>query len=108
MTTLDGTPAINTGVNGIKFSIHLRECDPDGRCQSILFSANWHIAAVSQERMLDWNRTRRFGRGYLSEQGMPVVEMDMDVHHGATTEALVSNLDRWKLVVKEFPIYFRR
>jgi hypothetical protein len=108
MTSLDGSPAINTSVNGIKFSIHFFECDPDGRCQSILFSSSWSIAGITPARMQDWNRTKRFGRGYLSEQSTPFVEMDMDFHHGATTEALISNLDRWKLVVKEFPTYFRR
>jgi hypothetical protein len=101
------TPVIDTSVNGIKFGIHFFECDPDKRCQSILFSASWHIAAVSEARMQEWNKTKRFGRAYLYD-GVPVVEMDMDVHHGATTEALVSNLDRWKLVVKEFPVFFRR
>jgi hypothetical protein len=95
-------------VNGIKFGIHFFECDPNGRCQSILFSANWSIPGITPARMQDWNRTKHFGRGYLSEQGTPFVEMDMDVHHGATTEAMASNLDRWKLVVKEFPAYFRR
>jgi hypothetical protein len=108
MATVDGTPVINTTVNGIKFGIYFFECDPGGRCQSIQFSADWSIPGITQARMQDWNRTRRFGRGYLSEHGTPFVEMDMDVHHGATTEALVNNLDRWKLVVKEFPAYFRR
>ena len=108
MTSFDGNPAINTSVNGIKFSVHFFECDPGGRCQSILFSSSWSIAGITPARMQDWNRTKRFGRGYLSEQGTPFVEMDMDFHHGATTEALISNLDRWKLVVKEFPTYFRR
>ena len=107
MTSVDGKPVINTSVNGAKFSIYFLECDPGGRCQSLQFSASWHIAAICPARMLDWNRTTRFGRGYLSEQGMPYVEMDMDVHHGATTEALANNLDRWKLVVREFPAYFR-
>jgi hypothetical protein len=108
VTSFDGRPAINTSVNGIKFGIFFLECDPDGRCQSIVFSASWSIAGITPDRMQDWNRTKRFGRGYLSEQGAPVVAMDIDVHHGATTEALVNNLDRWKLVVKEFPAYFRR
>ena len=105
---VDGTPVINTTANGIKFSIYFLECDLEGRCQSLEFLASWSIPGITQARMQDWNRTKRFGRGYLSDQGAPVVAMDIDVHHGATTEALVNNLDRWKLVVKEFPAYFRR
>jgi hypothetical protein len=107
MAGSNGAPVINTSANGINFGIHFFECAPDGRCQSMLFSASWHIAAISDARMMDWNRTKRFGRGYLYD-GVPIVEMDIDVHHGVTTEALVSNLDRWKLVVKEFPAFFRR
>jgi hypothetical protein len=108
MSSWDGKPLINTSVNGIKFGVYFFECDPGGRCQSILFSTSWSIPGISAARMQDWNRSKHFGRGYLSEQGTPFVEMDIDVHHGATTEALVSNLDRWKLVVKEFPTFFRR
>ncbi len=107
-SSVGGTPVINTSVNGIKFSIYFLECDPEGRCQSIEFLTSWSIPGITEARMQEWNRTKRFGRGYLSEQGAPVVAMDIDVHHGATTEALVNNLDRWKLVVKEFPAYFRR
>ena len=49
-----------------------------------------------------WNRDARFGRAYLDRDGDPVVEMDVDVSRGATTEALASNLESWRLVLREF------
>src|SRR5262245_30697939 len=52
---VDGTPVINTTVNGIKFSIYFLECDPVGRCQSIEFLASWSIPGVTEARMQEWN-----------------------------------------------------
>ena len=49
-----------------------------------------------------WNRDVCFGRAYPDRDGDPVVEMDVDVSRGATTEALASNLERWRLVLREF------
>ena len=49
-----------------------------------------------------WNRDARFGRAYLDKDDDPVVEMDVDVSRGATTEALASNLESWRLVLREF------
>ncbi len=60
---------------------------------------------MTPQRILDWNRDKRFGRAYLDKAGDPWVEMDMDVEHGATTEAIANDLERWKAVIQEFRTY---
>ena len=98
-TDRQGDPLIISNISG-------RQCE-GGRCGSIQFSAGFNDAAsVPMVKVMDWNRTKRFGRAYL-DSGSVYVEMDMDVERGATTEALANNFDRWAAVVEQFPKYFQ-
>jgi hypothetical protein len=36
-----------------------------------------------------WNRTRRFGKGYLDRDGDPVVEFDLDIEGGVAEENML-------------------
>ncbi|HEY4168655.1 MAG TPA: YbjN domain-containing protein [Reyranella sp.] len=61
-----------------------------------VLKAGFSKKGVAPQRILDWNRDKRFGRAYLDKVGDPWVEMDVDVEHGATTEATptISNVGR--------------
>ena len=59
-------------------------------------------------QVAEWNRTKRFGRVYLDRDSDPWIEMDMDVEHGATTEAMANDLTRWALVLTEFRKFIRQ
>lgn len=105
-TDRQGDPLILSTVGGRKFGVYFYQCKGP-RCASIQFSAGFNDAAsVPMVKVMDWNRTKRFGRAYL-ESGSVYVEMDMDVERGATTEALANNFDRWAAVVEQFPAYFK-
>jgi hypothetical protein len=85
--------------------VYFYQCE-GGRCGSIQFSAGFEGAAsVPMTKVMEWNRTKRFGRAFL-DGGSLFVEMDMDVERGATTEALANNFERWAAVVEQFPKYF--
>ena len=98
----DGDPLIHSQVNDIKFHVYFYECNPQKRCQSIQFYAGWTTKGLSPERINTWNRTKRFGRAYLDRDIEPCVEMDMDLQHGATTQAVANDFARWQLVMKTF------
>jgi len=101
----DGDPLIFSRVGGQRFGVYFYQCEA-GRCGSIQFSAGFQAAAVvPMVRVMEWNRTKRFGRAYL-DGGTLFVEMDMDVERGATTEAMENNLERWAAVVEQFPKFF--
>ena len=105
-TDKEGDPLIYSNIAGQKFGVYFYQCKGP-RCGSIQFSAGFEGAElVPNEKVADWNRTKRFGRAYLSN-GTLYVEMDMDVEHGATTEALANNLERWRAVAEQFPKYFK-
>lgn len=104
-TDKEGDPLINSTVSGRRFGVFFYQCRAQ-RCGSIQFSAGFEGASnVPAARVMEWNRTKRFGRAYL-ESGTLFVEMDMDVERGATTEALANNFERWAAVVDQFPKFF--
>ncbi len=104
-TDKEGDPLINSTVSARQFGVYFYQCRAQ-RCGSIQFSAGFEGASnMSVARVMEWNRTKRFGRAYL-DSGTLFVEMDMDVERGATTEALANNFERWAAVVDQFPKFF--
>ena len=99
----DGERRINSTFEGTKFGVYFFDCD-GSRCGSIQLSAGFGKKGLAA-KLADWNRDKRFGRAYLDKVGDPWVEMDVDVQHGATTEAIANDLERWKALLAEFRTY---
>jgi len=97
-----GNPLIRSSSGGVKFAVFFYGCNDAKRCDSIQFAAGFGTKGVSAEKMAEWNRSKRFGRAYQDDDHDPWVEMDMDMKHGATSEALASDLDRWTIVLGQF------
>jgi hypothetical protein len=99
----DGDPKIESATNGFKFSILFYACKNGARCSSIQFYAGWHVeGGFKLEDINLWNRSKRFGQAYVDTEKDPNVEMDLDLEHGATTEALSNNLQTWDMVIGDF------
>ena len=108
-TDKDGDPLIRSIYENAKFSVYFYECGGKPRCKSIQFAAGFGLnGTITASRVADWNRTKRFGRVYQDSDNDPWIEMDLDVEHGATTEAMLNNLDRWLLVMREFRKFIGR
>ena len=106
-TDKQGDPMILSNTSGFKFRVFFYECDGKPRCKSLQYSSVFTWKAGSAEKVAVWNRTKRFGKVYLDEDSDPVIQMDMDVEHGATVEALVNNLERWNAVLASFVKYMK-
>jgi Putative bacterial sensory transduction regulator len=107
-TDKEGDPLIRSSSKDLKFGVFFYGCHGKPRCDSIQFSAGFSVKGVTPEKIAQWNTTKRFGRAYLDKVAEPWVEMDMDVEHGATTEALANNLDRWVGVIGAFNGYINK
>jgi hypothetical protein len=101
-TDRDGDPLLKSAYEGTRFSIYFYECDHGSRCKSIQFAAGWEKVGTTQQRIAEWNRTKRFGRAYLDRTNDPWVEMDVDLEHGATIEAVANDIDRWRAVLRDY------
>jgi hypothetical protein len=100
-----GDPVLLGSSNGLKFAVFFYDCDKSSRCSSIQFTAGFENRGVGAGLMAEWNRTMRFGTAYLDRDGDIQIEMDVDLMHGATTEAIAGDLDRWSYVLDRFTHY---
>lgn len=108
-TDKDGDPLIKSTYEGTKFSVYFYECGNKQRCKSIQYAAGFSMKGGMQaSKVAEWNRKKRFGRVYQDSESDPWVEMDMDMEHGGTTEAMANNIDRWLLVIREFRKFIDR
>jgi hypothetical protein len=89
-----GDPLIKSTSSSVNFSVYFYTRKNSPRCTSIQFYAGFQKPGVAPEQIAEWNRTTRFGEAYLDQDGDLRLEMDMDVEHGANTEALKNDLDR--------------
>jgi hypothetical protein len=98
----DGDPMVRSASGGVDFLILYYECKGRQRCPSIQFYAGFKKKGVAPARIAEWNATKRFGRAYLDDESDPRVEMDVDLEHGANTEAVANDMERWVIVLSEF------
>ena len=98
-----GDPMIRSGAEGASFTVFFYGCQKTARCSSIEFSAAYHIdGGLKLTDVNGWNLKNRFGRTYLDSENDPHVEMDLDMEHGFTTEAIANNVDTWDAVLTSF------
>lgn len=96
----DGDPMIRSGTGGTKFIILFFGCTAGQNCATLQFYAGYADVEVTHERVNEWNKTRRFGRAYIDNEGDPVVEMDLDLDDGGMSRALFEdNVEFWASVV---------
>ena len=60
-----------------------------GSYASLLFFAGWNTKGDFPLSVInEWNRTSRFGRAYVDDQGDPVVELDLLLAGGVTAQTI--------------------
>jgi hypothetical protein len=99
----EGDPKIESASGGYQFVVFFYGCSHTPRCSSVQFYSGWHVdGGFKIEDINIWNRSKRFGKAYVDKEKDPNIEMDLDLEHGATTEALKNDLETWDLVVSGF------
>jgi len=99
----DGDPLLKAVDGQTRYSVYFYNRNGQSRFDAIQFG--FGFAGIAPARIAQWNKSKRFGRAYLEEDGKVWVEMDMETTRGITTEALEENLDRWLSVLAEFARY---
>lgn len=97
-----GDPLIISAAEGVDFRVVFYNCE-DGECGSIGFSAGFDLASASTATaMNEWNRGKRFARGFIDDEGDPFLVMDLDLEHGMDDEAFKGNLALWANLLSDF------
>jgi hypothetical protein len=99
----DGDPKVSSATDGTNFTVFFYGCNHTPRCSSITLQSAFHIdGGMTAARINDWNKDKRFLKGWLDNVNDPFVEMDLDVEHGFLTEGLANNLDTWAAILPQF------
>jgi Putative bacterial sensory transduction regulator len=98
-----GDPKIESASSGAKFIINFYGCTNNKDCRTLTFYAGWNSSTTSMSQMNDWNKNKRFSRGYIDKDGDPVMEFDLDLDDGGMSEALfIDNVEFWELSMGNF------
>lgn len=108
-TDSQGNPMIIGTISGIHYFGFFYGCDGKGGagCDSLQLRASWTVGVVSLQTVNEWNRTRRFGKAYLEDDGDVVLEMEVNLDFGVTYENLNDTLDWWRIGITEFAEFLR-
>ncbi len=94
---------ILSAAEGYHFAIYFYAMSDEGRAKNIQYCLSFDARSdITNDKALDWNRHYRYGRMYLNDKGEPFLEMDRDLEHGCTTEAVDNDLERWFSLISTF------
>lgn len=99
-----GDPMIRSSSSGSNFALFFFGCTKNVDCRTVQFFAGFdREKAPSLSRMNDWNKSKLFGRAYLSDKGVARIEMDLDLDDGGISSKLFEdNLEYWVLLMAQF------
>lgn len=99
-----GDPYIEAAVNGTTFQAFFYNCTDHKACATLQLHSGYDLDKTPTATLINsWNRTQRFGRAWLDDQGDPILEMDIDLDDGGMSSALFAdNLEFWATIVAAF------
>lgn len=98
----NGDPKIKGDLDGITYAVYFMNCKNNKNCEDLNFYAGFLDLKPDQSVINDWNRDKRFGKAYLDSVGDAVVEMDLNLEHGVSSDNMDADLTVWSLVVKQY------
>jgi hypothetical protein len=105
--TTPGDRIISSSIDGIDYDIYMYGCEHD-RCNSLQYAAGWSGVTLPSDKILEWDRTKRYLRAYIGSGNAWWGEYDIDVYPGGTYEALGKSLQRWRDIITDFKTYIGR
>jgi len=98
----DGDPQIKGRLNGRMYSVLFYGCKKGKNCGSMQFHWGIDLKNVPMSKVNEWNKTKRFGKAYIDDEGDLNLEMDVNLRHGVTRSNLDDTFDFWRLTVTSF------
>ncbi|WPL12517.1 YbjN domain-containing protein [Thiorhodovibrio litoralis] len=97
-----GNPLIIGRTNGIKYGIYFHGCEEGKECKDIQFISGWSGVKLSLETINEWNRTQRFCKALIDQEGDPGLRFPVNIRYGVTSENMEDTMDWWAVIVKKF------
>jgi hypothetical protein len=97
-----GDPKISGTTGDIPYEVYFMNCTDHTACEDLNLYAGFLDLRPKPDVINTWNRDKRFGKAYLDKDGDAVVEMDINLEHGISSENLDADFAVWALVVEQF------
>ncbi len=102
-----GDPLIEGRMNGNKYRINFYDCTDNRNCKTVMFQAAWAVdKKPTLEKVMEWNREKRFGQAYLDEDKDPVLAWDVNLTHGVSRKNWDDTVETWGQVMGDFAEFF--
>ena len=104
VTKDDADPYIESSRGGLKFLVIFMNCEDHKNCKTLQYYMGFSDAKdVPLDRFNQWNKEKRFARGYKDDEGDPVLEMDVDVDFaGIPRENLGETFNTWASLMDSY------
>jgi len=97
-----GDPMIIGRINGTRYKAIFHGCDEGKRCDDIVLWAGWSGSKAGLDEVNEWNRTKRYGRAYIDNEGDPILEMAINLDYGVTYRNLEDSFNWWTKILSSF------
>lgn len=98
----NGDPEVSGKLSGINYSIYFYGCNDHKDCTSVQFHAGWDVTDIKPDVLAKWNSENRFGSAYLDSGSNPIMEMDVNLDYGVTSDNLDDTFDIWRIIAEDF------
>ena len=100
----EGDPMIVSASSGSEFRVIFYGCTANKNCATIQFLSGYEVKTpVTLAKINEWNKTKRFARAFLDNEGDPIILMDVDLDDGGLSKALfIDNLEFWVSLLNGF------
>ncbi|MDD7969502.1 YbjN domain-containing protein [Roseinatronobacter alkalisoli] len=98
-----GDPQILGRIDGVMYTVNFYGCTNGADCTTVQFRAGWkNPGDITLDDMNLWNQDKRFGKAYLDFEDDPVIEWDVNLFGGVSTQNLDDTFDWWRIVLENF------
>ena len=101
-----GEDQVQSGANGVSWEVVGFDCEA-ARCRSWQFSAGFLLPALPEGAIADWNRSRRYLKGFEFQQPdgvAAVVQYDVLITPGMTWGAMTEHMHLFASVAPQFAV----
>lgn len=95
-------PEITGKTDGQPYRIAFYGCHLGRGCKSLLFEARFSIPGKKARLLADWNTQKLFGRAWLDDDGLAVLDHPVAMTGGMPKETLAATFAAWRLALTEF------
>ena len=95
-----GNPRITSTSEGVRFSVYFYGCNNGRGCDSIQFQAGFDFNDPQpQDLVARWNSAKRYTRAVLTENGDPIVRLDVNLDGGVSRANFEDTFNIWTILL---------